>query len=42
MHPHNREDSVVRHRRLQASLNKDDFFKEMREAHVKTVKKNAH
>jgi hypothetical protein len=33
------EDSVIRHRKWQAKLNKEDFFAEMRTAHLKTRKK---
>jgi hypothetical protein len=38
-HSRNREDGVARHRKWQASLNKEDFFRERREAHTKAGKK---
>ena len=38
-HSRHHEGSVARHRRWQASLNKEDFFREMREAHAKARKK---
>jgi hypothetical protein len=38
-HPVKREESVARHRKWQARLKKEDFFKEMREAYKKIGKK---
>jgi hypothetical protein len=38
-HPVKREESVARHRKWQARLNKEDFFKEMRDAYKKIGKK---
>ena len=38
-HPSHREDSVARHRRWQASLDRDEFFIRMREAYVQARKK---
>ena len=38
-HPAKREDSVKRHRRWQASLNKEDFLARIRAAHAKARKK---
>ena len=35
----NNEDSVKRHHRWQASLNKDDFMDRIRVAHAKALKK---
>ena len=39
MHPHDREDSVIRHRKWQASLNKEEFLTRMRAAYSKARKK---
>jgi hypothetical protein len=38
-HPSKREESVVRHRKWQARLKKENFFKEMREAYKKIGKR---